>query len=326
MGTNKSFQLGKYRFLPEELSSLVIRSLKQDAEDYFKQEINEAVISVPAYFNDIQRKATKRAGELAGLKVERLINEPTAAAIAYGLHQQKDETKFLIFDLGGGTFDVSIVELFDGVMEVKAIAGDYYLGGNDFTDLLVSLFLKQNNLSKESLSPKEYSFINKQAELCKENLSISNSGTMVCNIKDRVLEWNIDKEEFAQNSKELLGRLRAPVERALKDAGIKADDLASIILVGGATRMPLIHTLTSKMFGRFPFCSLNPDEVVSTGTGIQAGMKARSNVLKEVVLTDVCPYTLGIETAITPSKWQYITGHFTPIIERNSVIPVSRVE
>lgn len=326
MGTSKVFQLGKYDFLPEELSSFIIRSLKQDAEAFLRTAVTEAVISVPAYFNDAQRKATKRAGELAGLKVERLINEPTAAATAYGLHQQQSETKFLVFDLGGGTFDVSIVELFENVMEVKAIAGDNYLGGEDFTDVLTTLFTEQHGLKKAALDQKVAAAIRKQAELCKQTLSQSATGTMMCNIKGQQLEMVIDRQTFATAAKELINKLRYPVERTLKDADMRSDELDAIILVGGATRMPLVNTLVSKMFGRFPYCSLNPDEVVALGASIQAAMKERNEALKEVVLTDVCPYTLGLGIAVRVKSDEYESGHFAPIIERNSVIPVSRVE
>lgn len=326
MGTTKTFQLGKYKFLPEELSAFIIRSLKQDAEAYLGETISEAVISVPAYFNDAQRKATKRAGELAGLKVERLINEPTAAASAYGLHQQESETKFLVFDLGGGTFDISIVELFENVMEVKAIAGDNYLGGEDFTDVLVTMFLQKHQLDRDTLDEKTYVAIRKQGELCKQSLSQNTMGSMGCMVKGTHLTLDIDRQEVSIAAKELINRLRYPVERALKDATMKASELDAVILVGGATRMPLVHTLVSKLFGRFPFCNLNPDEVVAIGAGIQAGMKERNAILKEVVLTDVCPYTLGLEIAILTNSGNREAGHFAPIIERNTVIPVSRVE
>lgn len=326
MGTSKTFKLGKYKFLPEELSSFVIRSLKQDAEAYLGESIHEAVISVPAYFNDAQRRATKRAGELAGLKVERLINEPSAAACAYGLHQKKSETKFLIFDLGGGTFDVSIVELFENVMEVKAIAGDNYLGGEDFTNALISAFAQYHKMNDKNIEQKAYVMIKKQAELCKQSLSNHMTATMNCLINGKTLEFNMDRNGFSTVAKELLNRLRVPVEKALRDASIKADELDSVILVGGATRMPMIHTLVSKLLGRFPSCSLNPDEVVAIGAGIQAAMKERNVVLKEVVLTDVCPYTLGIETSVPSGYGYYEDGHFAPIIERNTTIPVSKVE
>jgi molecular chaperone HscC len=178
MGTEKTYHLGKYSFSPEELSSFVLKSLKADAEAFFGQEVEEAVISVPAYFNDAQRKATKRAAELAGLKVERLISEPTAAAIAYGLHQEKSETKFIVFDLGGGTFDVSILELFEGVMEVRSIAGDNFLGGEDFTNLLVSYFVDCEKINIQSLDLKEKSALYKQAEMCKRSLGEATFGKM----------------------------------------------------------------------------------------------------------------------------------------------------
>ena len=326
MGSSKEIELGKYKFLPEELSSFVIRSLIQDAEAYFGEKITEAVISVPAYFNDAQRKATKRAGELAGLKVERLINEPTAAATAYGLHQQESETKFLVFDLGGGTFDVSIVEIFENVLEVQSIAGDNYLGGEDFTKLLVDTFMEKYQLDPLTIDQKIYATIKKQAEVCKKSLGDIKRGSISCMKEDQELRWDLDHKEFELIARPLLLRLRHPIEKALKDAGLKARDLDEIILVGGATRMPIVHTLVSKMFGRFPACSVNPDEVVAAGAGIQAAMKERSVLLKEVVLTDVCPYTLGIEVVVSNSLGKYESGHFSPIIERNTVIPVSRVE
>jgi molecular chaperone HscC len=326
MGTTKLFHLGRYKFLPEELSSFIIRSLKDDAEAFLGESITEAVVSVPAYFNDAQRKATKRAGELAGLKIERLINEPTAAACAYGLHQKESDTRFLVFDLGGGTFDVSIVELFENIMEIKAIAGDNYLGGEDFTEVLASLFTDRHHINNEALTAKAKGALTKQAELCKQSISEHGVGTMRCNIDGMPLELSIDRQELALEARELINRLRYPVERALKDAAMKVDELSAVILVGGASRMPLVHALVSKLFGRFPFCSLNPDEVVALGAGIQAGMKERNAILKEVVLTDVCPYTLGISIAVMLDSGEHEAGHFAPIIERNTVIPVSRVE
>ncbi|QDR82581.1 molecular chaperone HscC [Sporomusa termitida] len=326
MGTNKTFTLGRYSFLPEELAAFVIRSLKEDAEVFLRQSIDEAIVSVPAYFNDAQRQATKRAGELAGLKVERLINEPTAAAIAYGLHQRDSETRFLVFDLGGGTFDVSIVELFENVLEVKAIAGNNYLGGEDFTHLLVKQFMNECQLGREQLDEKTYAAIYKQAEKCKQSLSQSSAGAMACRVGEQTRTWRIDRPAMALLSKPLLNQLRQPVEQALKDAAMKASELNAVILVGGATRMPVIHSLVSRLFGRLPDCRLNPDEVVAAGAAVQAAMKDRNLMLREVVLTDVCPYTLGIEVAVATPAGAYEPGYFSPIIERNTIIPVSRVE
>lgn len=326
MGTEKKYSLGKYTFTPEELSSFVIRALKEDAEAYLKEQVIEAVISVPAYFNDAQRKATKRAGELAGLKVERLISEPTAAAIAYGLHQEKSETKFLVFDLGGGTFDVSILELFEGIMEVKSIAGDNFLGGEDFTALLAGSFLETHSISREILDSKTLSILYKQSELCKLDLSEGNTGKIKLNHMDKVLETAIDRADFEKMANPLLIRLRQPIERALRDAGLMPQDLEAVILIGGATRMPVIRSAVSRMFGRLPFSNINPDEAVALGAAIQVALKERNSALEEVVLTDVCPYSLGVGIAENMGNGKYESGYFLPIIERNTTIPVSRVE
>lgn len=326
MGSNKTFQLGSYTFSPEELSAFVIRSLKEDAEAFLGEPVTEAVISVPAYFNDAQRKATQRAGELAGLKVERLLNEPTAAAIAYGLHLQDPETKFLVFDLGGGTFDVSVLELFDQVMEVKAIAGDNYLGGEDFTELLCSHFLQHHLLTASDVSEKAMNALRKQAELCKRQLGTEKYGTMSCMIDDKTYELQIGRDEFEVIAKPLLAQLRAPIERALRDSSITPRELDAIVLIGGATRMPLIYSFVGKLFGRLPASHIHPDEAVALGAGIQAAMKERNEALREVVLTDVCPYTLGTMVAVETDSGSYESGHFYPIIERNSTIPVSKVE
>ncbi|CDM70465.1 Heat shock protein 70 [Clostridium bornimense] len=325
MGTNKIFNMGKYNLTPEELASFVLKSLKSDAENFLGEEITEAVISVPAYFNDAQRKATKRAGELAGLKVERLISEPTAAAIAYGLNQKDGETQFLIFDLGGGTFDVSILELFDEVMEVKSIAGDNYLGGEDFNNLLVHYFIKENNLNVSQLERKDISALYKQGEMCKISLTEKQSAEMELIISGKSISMNISREEFEKISEELVLKLRNPIERALNDADIDSDELDSIILVGGSTRMPLVRSIVTKMFNKIPYSTINPDEVVAKGAAIQAALKEKNEDLREMVLTDVCPYTLGVDVVSELGNGRYEEGYFLPIIERNSPIPISKV-
>lgn len=326
MGTEKLYHLGKYSFTPEELSSFVIKSLKADAEAFFNHEITKAIISVPAYFNDTQRKATKRAAELAGLRVERLISEPTAAAISYGIHQERSETKFLVFDLGGGTFDVSILELFEGVMEVKSVAGDNFLGGEDFTNLLAEHFASEHILNMYSMDPKICSAINKQAELCKYELSRNNTGRMSIASEKDMLESVIDRADFEKLTNPLLLRLRNPVERALRDASLSPDELDAVILIGGATRMPVVRSAVTKMFGRLPYSNINPDEAVALGAAIQAALMERNKALNEVILTDVCPYTLGTNVSRQMGKDRFESGYFLPIIERNTSIPVSRME
>ncbi|MBV4418416.1 molecular chaperone HscC [Clostridium tyrobutyricum] len=326
MGSKKLFKLGDKEFLPEELSSLIIRSLKQDAEIYLGQPVEEAIISVPAYFNDTQRKATKRAGELAGLKIERLINEPTAAAIAYGLHEKESNSKFLVFDLGGGTFDVSILELYKNIMEVRAVAGDNYLGGEDFTNIIMSLFLEHNNLKLEDIEYKTAAYIKEQSEMAKIKFSTDKEVSIKCKIKDKLLDYTLKIDDYERDCQSLIAKLRRPIERALSDAKIKASEIDSIVLVGGATKLPIIRTFVSKLFGRIPSVNINPDEAVALGAGIQAAMKERNSHLKEIVLTDVCPYTLGTNISLRKPDGYYESGHFCPIIERNTVIPVSKSE
>lgn len=326
MGTEKKYSLASHSFSPEELSSFVLKALKSDAEAYLGEPVTEAVISVPAYFNDTQRKATKAAAELAGLRVERLISEPTAAAIAYGLHQESPETKFLVFDLGGGTFDVSILELFEGIMDVKSIAGDNFLGGEDFTELLVSHFLHTHQLESESLSSKAKSLLYKQAEMCKLALGQETAATMHLKSDGSTLELHINRTEYEKLAQPLLLRLRQPIERALRDASLTPADLDAIILIGGATRMPLIRNVIARMFGRIPYSNIHPDETVALGAAIQTALKQRNQALEEIILTDVCPYTLGTSVVRELGGGQYSDGHFLPIIERNTPIPVSRVE
>ncbi|MED4533568.1 molecular chaperone HscC [Metabacillus fastidiosus] len=326
MGTEKKYPLGTYTFSPEELSSFILQSLKRDAEAYLGHEVTEAVISVPAYFNDVQRKATKRAAELAGLKVERLISEPTAAAIAYGLHLENEDTKFLVFDLGGGTFDVSILELFEGIMEVKSIAGDNFIGGEDFTNLLFSYFIESMKIDIDTLDANARSAIFKQAELCKKELGSNQSAVMIFNHDDKVYEVEINRSLFEKISTPLIMKLRHPVERALRDASLRTEDIDAVILIGGATRMTIVKTIVSKMFGRLPFSNIHPDEAVGIGTAIQVALKERNEALQELILTDVCPFTLGTDVSKRVTNNEVADGYFYPIIERNTPIPVSKVE
>jgi molecular chaperone HscC len=327
MGSAHEVKLGSRSYRPEELSALVLKSLKADVERAFGEPVTEAVISVPAYFSDAQRKATRVAGELAGLKVDKLINEPTAAALAYGLHQKEGETSFLVFDLGGGTFDVSILELFDGVMEVRASAGDNFLGGEDFDQVLLEHFvaLHKNEPDFPSAITVQQT-LRREAERVRKALGQDANADFVVRHGDREWRQTITQDHLIELYAPLLDRLRTPIERALRDARIRVADLDEILLVGGTTRMPLIRKLTAGLFGRFPSITLNPDEVVAQGAAIQAALKARDSALEEVVLTDVCPYTLGIETSQRVGENRYEGGHYLPIIERNTVVPVSRVK
>lgn len=327
MGSDKTVRLGDRSFRPEELSALVLRSLKEDAEAALGQPVTEAIITVPAYFSDAQRKATRAAGELAGLKVDRLLNEPTAAALAYGIHQRGSETKFLIFDLGGGTFDVSVLDLFEGVMEVRASAGDNMLGGEDFVLCLVNHFLSHHKLSSSLKSDAHFmQRLIAQAEAAKRTLSDQPSALIKVEYKDQPYELSIDEAMLERVCGELLRRLRDPVERALRDANLRVQELDNVVLAGGATRMPLVRKLVARMFARLPACDLNPDEVVALGAAVQAGLKMRDAALNEVVMTDVSPYSLGLEVAMQLGDGSYSSGHFDPVIERNTAVPVSRVK
>jgi len=325
MGTDHIFRLGRQKFRAEELSALLLGSLKRDAESYFGEEVTEAVISVPAYFNDAQRKATKVAGELAGLEVRRLINEPTAAAIAYGLHENLAESTFMVFDLGGGTFDISILELFDGVMQVHACAGDNYLGGEDFTDAIVKHFLAEHDLSAKKLKPAEYANLRRTADNCKLSLSKGNDVLMKLDLKGSTYETDLSLSAFETLIEPLLVRLRKPIETALRDANINASELDSVVMVGGACRMPMIRANVSRMLSKLPHSNIDYDQTIALGTAVQAGLIASDETLEEIVLTDVMPYSLGIavhnENSNDPAELL-----FSPIIERNSPVPVSRAD
>lgn len=324
MGTARETVLAERAFRAEELSALVLRSLVADAEAALGSRVEEAVISVPAYFSDAQRKATVAAGELAGIRVERLINEPTAAALAYGLQARQEGGRFLIFDLGGGTFDVSILELFDGVVEVHASAGDNYLGGEDFLDVLVQACCAELGLQAAALPPTERAQLRHRLESVKRELAGNPRVRLDVRAGGREAEWEIDEERFTRLCDPLLQRLRAPLERAMRDARLKPDQLDEIVLVGGASRLPLIARTVSRMFGRLPLRHVNPDEAIALGAAVAAGLKARDARLDEVILTDVCPYTLGTAVARTGPDGESQVGFFHPIIDRNSTVPISR--
>ena len=326
MGSKKKFMLSGREFTAEELSSFILRYLKEDAETFLGEEVTEAVISVPAYFNDARRRATKRAGELAGLKVERIISEPTAAAISYGIYHKKEHTRFLVFDLGGGTFDISVLELYNNIIEVRSVAGDNFLGGEDFTRVLMDMFLKEHGIEEKELTEKELARLRREAERCKLSYSDSGEHKIVCKIGDREYASTVSEKDYEDNCSELLERIKKPVRKSLSDAKIRLKDIDMVIPVGGATRLPIVQRFMTRLFEQFPRNEVNPDEAVALGAAVQSAIKERNEAIREVVLTDVCPFTLGTEVSIEKEDGFFEPGHYCPIIERNTVIPASRTE
>ncbi len=326
MGSERRFRLGRREFRSEELSALVLKSLKADAERHLGEKIERAVITVPAYFNQAQRKATQAAAEIAGLRADRLLNEPTAAGLAYGLAERAEHSVFLVFDLGGGTFDVSVLDYFDGVVEVRSSAGDTRLGGEDFAQAVAEIFLSRcaDLPEAERRALREAGALWRAAEQAKRELSDRATVTMRVQIGERAHEREIDRAAFESASAEFLARLRRPIERALMDARIAPGELAEVVLVGGATRMPLVRQMVARLFQRLPLRTINPDETIVRGAAIQAALLARDAALDEVVLTDVMPFSLGV-VAMEEIGGRQIGDRFSPIIERNMPVPVSRM-
>ncbi|MBS7344506.1 MAG: molecular chaperone DnaK [Caryophanon sp.] len=322
MGTAEKVKVEDKEYTPQEVSAMILQYLKGYAEDYLGEKVTKAVITVPAYFNDAQRQATKDAGKIAGLEVERIINEPTAAALAYGLDKQDVDQKILVFDLGGGTFDVSILELGDGVFEVLATAGDNKLGGDDFDqkiiDFLVEEFKKENgiDLSKDKMAMQR---LKDAAEKAKKDLSgvtttqISLPFITAGEAGPLHLETTLSRAKFDDITRDLVERTIVPTRQALKDAGLSASDLDKVILVGGSTRIPSVQEAIKKETNQEPHRGVNPDEVVAMGAAVQGGVLTGD--VEGVVLLDVTPLSLGIET---------MGGVFTKLIERNTTIPTSK--
>ncbi|EPI8438174.1 molecular chaperone HscC [Salmonella enterica subsp. enterica] len=318
MGSNTHWHLGEESFNAPELSSLVLRSLKEDAEDYLQLPIKDVVISVPAYFSDEQRKHTRLAAELAGLNAVRLINEPTAAAMAYGLHTQQN-SRSLVFDLGGGTFDVTVLEYATPIIEVHASAGDNYLGGEDFTHLLLDEVLKRWNLDKSALTDSDLAALYACVEAAK--CASGSPLRMSWLYQERALESTFYDDELEALWLPLLNRLRTPIEQALRDSRLKPEQIDSLVLVGGASQMPLVQRIAVRLFGKLPYQSYDPSTIVALGAATQAACRLRHEDVEEVILTDICPYSLGVEV-----NQRGVSGVFSPIIERNTTVPVSKVE
>lgn len=324
MGTERTYDLGGRRFTPEELSSLVLRQLREDAEAYLGEPVTEAVVSVPAYFAEAQRSATKRAGALAGLTVERLVNEPSAAAVSAHIGDGDADKVCLVFDFGGGTLDVSLVERFDNVVSVTAVSGDNHLGGRDFDIAIVQGFCDDTGLNYETLTPQQRELLLRQAENCKIALTTQKSVLMLYNREDDApLSAELTNEWLIRKSGSLFKRMTDPIRKVLMDSGTPLSGLDELVMVGGSSRMPAVRGYVSKTLDRDPASDSRPDTAIALGAGICAGMKARSQDLRELVLTDVCPFTLGVDiyNAADPGK-----SLMSPIIERNSILPSSKVQ
>ncbi len=311
-------------YTPEEISAMVLQKLKNDAEKQLGAPVTQAVITVPAYFNDAQRQATKDAGKIAGLEVLRIINEPTAAALAYGLDKTNKDEKILVFDLGGGTFDVSILELGDGVFEVAATAGDNHLGGDDWDQRIID-WMANKFKAENGIDLRQDKMALQRLKEAAEKAKMELSSTTQANINlpfitadasgPKHLDYTLTRAEFERITKDLLDRVKKPVEQALKDAGLKAGDIDEVILVGGSTRMPAVQDIVKKLTGKEPNMSVNPDEVVAMGAAVQGGVLAGD--VEGILLLDVTPLSLGVET---------MGGVMTKMIDRNTTIPTRKTE
>ena len=316
MGTNYRYHSGKKSYRAEELSAFVLRRLREDAEKFLGEPVTEASISVPAYFDDNKRCATKNAGRLAGLNVARLVNEPSAVALKHHTQSQEPE-KFMVFDFGGGTLDVSLVEAFENVVEIQAVAGDNYLGGKDFNEIIADNFYEENNIIKSTLTKEEQEIILKEAEKLKIALSESNEAEGNVRINDCEYKMYMTNQKLIHISSELFSRMLQPIKKVINAAELDLDELDKVILVGGSSKMPVVRKYIQSIFEDKAEVVLeqNPDESVALGVGMAAAIKERAGEIKDMVLTDICPFSLGTAT---------YDGLFSPIIERNETLPCRR--
>lgn len=329
MGTDKVFRTGEHVFRAEELSALVLGQLARDAEEVLGGKIAEAVVTVPAYFGELQRRATRDACEIAGLHVERIINEPTAAALAYGLDRRDQESRIAVLDLGGGTFDVSVLEIIEGVIEIQGSAGDARLGGEDFleamSDALAIQATERFGFDPRSTPITRAVFL-EACERAKRQLSVETEVELsVPTIGEQVHRMTVTRTEIEAAWERTLQRMHPPIRRALRDAGVIPERIDEVVLVGGATRMPVVRRLAEELFGRPPLTDIPADEAVAHGAAIQVALKNDDEALDDMVATDIAPFSLGVSTVETRGR-RRLDDVFSPILERGTVLPASRVE
>lgn len=321
MGTDKTYKLGEESFSSQQLSSILLRKIAADAKAHLNEEIDEVVISVPAYFDDKMRTATKQAAEMAGIKCERLINEPSAAALAYLYkHGWKDGT-YMVVDFGGGTLDVSIIDSFDSVMEIIAVAGNNHLGGKDINEAIYNHFCLVNNLLDSNLTPEERAIIYRMSETTKIALSTNPLAVMSVCLNDQEYSLTLDNNSLIKIAHESFEKLFEPIKKALKDSRLKPNELEAIVLVGGSCKMPTVASYIEKITGVKPCSDLDPDTAISLGAGVYSGIKTKNQQLKDVVMTDICPFSLGVDCRDMNDD---LVMSF--IIDRNSMLPCSQIK
>lgn len=322
MGTKVKYRLGKQRFSPEELSSFVIRSIVEDAKAYLQEEIEEVVISVPAYFHDKQRVATKQAGILAGVPVKRIINEPSAAAMASYFENGKEQL-FLVFDFGGGTLDVSIVECFDTMVEIISVAGDNRLGGDNFHEIMWASFIREHGLDKDRVTDKEKAILLRKAEECKRALTTEERAEMTAVVGGMTYTSEYTNQRLLDESGLLLAKIKEVLVHALRDGGVSVQQIDAVVMVGGSSKMPLMQSYLQHLMKTTPFVTENCDEMIVRGLGLVCGVKARDEEIKDYILTDICPFTLGtgVHNESDPNH-----SYMCSIIPRNTVLPCSIVK
>lgn len=318
MGTDRKYNLNGNEYLPEELSAIVLKVLKEDAEKYFGEPIEEAIISVPAYFSDIARKATRKAGQLAGLKVDRIVNEPSAAALACQHIKKQTDAKMLVFDFGGGTLDVSLVECVDNVIEILAVSGNNYLGGSDFDRVIAEYFCKECGFTYGGLSRNHQEIVLKCAEKVKRKLSLEEEATMYVTLEENTWNCSISRKQLIKISSEIFKKIAAPIRRVLTDGNVSPLELSQVVMVGGSCQMPIVQQYLRFLLKNVEIVMSDPDHIIALGIGVYAGIKERNADIKDMILTDICPFSLGISVynENDPKK-----NYMDILIPRNSALP-----